>query len=246
MKNTFLNYKIYLFLILTLFLNGSKKLQAQGPVAQRALDTRAMDAMNDLKNRVSRKEDTPKNVKGSYYFNKNFLLSKVIYFGKELKEKAYLRYNAANDEIEMGNSSSQKDTEEILLKSTKVNAIIDNEDYRLFSYTPKANKFPIEGYLVVLVDDDKYSLYIKRKKVYMREVKARTSLERSSPARFISNTSYYFSMDRSAPRPLKVNRSSVLNLFGSKKIVKKFLKENKIKFKSSKDLVKVFEFANSL
>ena len=37
-----------------------------------------------------------------------------------LKDKTYLRYNAANDEIEMGNNASQKDAEEILLKSAKL------------------------------------------------------------------------------------------------------------------------------
>ncbi len=210
-------------------------------------DSRMMDAMRDLKNRRARKAAPPTGVKGSYYFNEKFQLSTVIYFDEILKDKAFLRYNAANDEIEMGNNVNQKDAEEVLLKSAKVNAIIDNEEYKLLPHRLKESNYPVIGYLVVLVDNEKYSLFLKRKKVFMKAVEARTSLDRSFPPRFVDDVSYYFSSNENTPIPLRVSKSNLRKISeenGSK--VKNFIKENNIKIKSSEGLIKVFNFMNSL
>ena len=210
-------------------------------------DTRSMDALTDLKNRRARKAAPPKGVKGSYYFNETFQLSTVIYFGEKLKEKTLLRYNAANDEIEMGDSPTQKDAESILLKSAKVNAIINNEEYKLLPHRLKESNYPIIGYLIVLVDNTKYSLFLKREKVFMKAVEARTSLDRSFPARFVDDVTYYFSVEGSTPLPLKVSKSNLRKISrenGSK--VKSFIKSNNIKIKSSEGLIETFKFMNSL
>ena len=209
-------------------------------------DSRLMNAMTDLTNRKARKAETPKDVKGSYYFNKNFKLSTVIYFGEELKDKVSLRYNAANDEIEMGDNASQKDAEEILLKSAKVNAIINNEEYRLLPHRLKETNYPVIGYLVILAEGD-YSLYIKRKKVFMNAVEARTSLDRSFPARFVDEVTYYFSSSGGTPLPLKISKSNIIKIAkekGSK--VRSYIKENKIKTKSIEGLIKTFNYINSI
>ena len=215
--------------------------------SQDMTDTRIMDAMTDLKNRVVRKADTPKDIKGTYYFNKNFQLSDVIYFGEKLENKLFLRYNAANDEIEMGNSSTQKDAEEMLLKSAKVNAIIDGEEYRLLPHRLKETNYPIIGYLVVLVDHSKYSLFLKRAKVFMKAVEARTSLDRSFPARFVDDISFYYSSSGDTPIPLRISKSSIIRMSGENgSKVRSYIKENDIKIKSSEGLIKVFEHLNSL
>ena len=208
-------------------------------------DSRLMNAMTDLTNRKARKADTPKDVKGSYYFNKNFQLSTVIYFGEKLKDKTYLRYNAANDEIEMGNNASQKDAEEILLKSAKVNAIIDGEEYRLLPHRIKEGNFPEIGYLVVLVDGN-YSLFLKRKKVYMKAVEARTTLDRSFPARFVDEITYYYSINGETPLPLKTSKSNIIKISDNKGAeIRSYIKQNDVKVKTSKGLIKVFNLINS-
>lgn len=209
-------------------------------------DSRLMNAMTDLTNRKARKAETPKDVKGSYYFNKNFQPSTVVYFGEELKEKTYLRYNAANDEIEMGKSVSQVDAEEILLKSAKVNAIIDNEEYRLLPHRLKESNYPVIGYLIVIVDG-KYSLYLKRKKMFMKAVEARTSLDRSFPARFVDDINYYYSLNGETPSPLKISKSNLIKISaenGPK--VRSFIKNNNLKLKTSEGLKKIFDYINSL
>ena len=209
-------------------------------------DSRLMNAMTDLTNRKARKAETPKDVKGSYYFNKNFQSSTVIYFGEELKEKAYLRYNAANDEIEMGKSVSQVDAEEILLKSAKVNAIIDNEEYRLLPHRLKESNYPTIGYLIVIVDGN-YSLYLKRKKMYMKAVEARTSLDRSFPARFVDDINYYYSLNGETPLPLKTSKSNLIKISGENgPKVRSFIKNNDVKLKTSEGLKKIFDYINSL
>lgn len=248
MKNTLHNSCCSFLILSILFFNCFDSVCAQqGFTPQRSLDSRAANAMTDLKNRVSRKQDTPKNVKGSYYFSKNFVLSKVVYFGKELKEKAYLRYNAANDEIEMGKNSSQKDSEEILLRSSQVDALINNEYYKFLNHKSRNKNIPIEGYLIVLTKNKKYSLFMKKKKVYMKEVKAQTSLQRSSPARFISSTSYFYSVDEKTPSHLKVSKTNLFKIFeGNSKPIKTFIKDKKLKIKKTEDLIQIFDYASSL
>ena len=239
MKKFFTYSKFHPILILLISINIYSQ--------QDLTDTRSMDALTDLKNRRARKATPPKGVKGTYYFNENFQLSTVVYFGEELKDKTLLRYNAANDEIEMGNTTTQKDAEEILLKSAKVNAIIDNEEYRLLPHRLKESNYPVIGYLVVLVDNNKYSLYLKRKKVFMKAVEARTSLDRSFPPRFVDDVSYYFSLKGSTPLPLKVSKSNLRKISGENGAkVKAFIKSNNIKIKSLKGLIKAFDFMNSL
>lgn len=239
MKKFFTYSKFHLILILLVSINIYSQ--------QDLTDTRSMDALTDLKNRRARKATPPEGVKGTYYFNENFQLSTVVYFGEELKDKTLLRYNAANDEIEMGNSITQKDAEEILLKSAKVNAIIDNEEYRLLPHRLKESNYPVIGYLVVLVDNNKYSLFLKRKKVFMKAVEARTSLDRSFPPRFVDDVSYYFSLKESTPLPLRVSKSNLRKISGENGAkVKAFIRDNDIKIKSLKGLIKAFDFMNSL
>ena len=247
MKN--INHFIkFTFLIISFFiLNQNILAQVQGGVISDRTDTRIMDAMTDLTNRKARKGEPPKDVKGSYYFNKNFQLSRVIYFEEELKGKIYLRYNAANDEIEMGDFPQQEDAEEILLKSEKVHAIINGEKYKLISHKSNNTILPESGYLIVLFESDGLGLFLKRKKIYIAGVAARTSLDRSLPPRFVDEITYYYSIGENIPIPLKLSKSNIIKIFGDKgSKVRGFIKENQIKFKESDGLIKIFDFAESL
>ena len=82
----------------------------------------------------------------------------------------------------------------------------------------------------------------------MEATQARTSLERAFPARYIDEKSYYISSNNASEiNYLKVSKKSLLKLIDSKeKKVKKFISENKIKLKNEADLIKVFEFYESI
>ena len=213
----------------------------------RVSDSRAMDAFRDLSNRVSRSTIPPENIRGSYYFQEDFKPGKVIYFGKELKEQIYLRHNGYTDEMEIWKGEpGQRNVEEILLKSAEVDCIIDGEYYKLLPYRSKSNHMPKIGYLIVLSDGPKYKLYMQRKKVFMEASEARTSLERSLPARFNDETNYYFSVGEETPVPLNKSKRAFVKAFkDQERAVKDYIKTSRNRLKTKEDLKAIFEHFNN-
>ena len=249
---TFFPASIPLFLVLILQFNSLEYSHAQGFVgaatdAPRVSDSRAMDAFRDLRNRVNRPTIPPENIRGSYYFEEDFKPGKVIYFGKELKEQIYLRHNGYTDEMEIWKGEpGQRNVEEILLKSAEVDCIVEGEYYKLLPYRSKLNNMPKIGYLIVLSNGPKYQLYLQRKKVFMEASEARTSLERSLPARFNDETSYYYSVGDDTPVPLKKSKSGLAKVFkGQERAVKAYIKNSRNRLKTKEDLTAILEHFNN-
>lgn len=234
-------------LCIVLFSIESYAQHAEGAAsdAPRLSDSRLFDAMSDLRNKKRRKGTPPTNVKGSYYFTDTFRPASVTYFGQELKGEVLLRYNAYNDELEIGKTTDQKDTDEILLKSAKVVATIADEEYKLLSYKAKEDAFPKNGYFVVLVAGEQFSLYLQQKKVYMDGKEARTGLERSFPARFVSEENFFYQLENGTLLPLKKSKSSLKKLFSSKESeLVQLLKKEKLKPNNIEDLKRIFQALN--
>ena len=213
--------------------------------APRLSDSRLFDAMSDLRNKKRRKGTPPNNVKGSYYFTDNFRSASVTYFGQKLKGEVLLRYNAYNDELEIGKKTDQKDTDEILLKSAKVIATIEDEKYKLLSYKAKEDAFPQNGYFIVLVEGAQFSLYLQQKKVFMDGKEARTGLERSFPARFVSEENFFYQHENGTLLPLKKSKSGLKKVFSSQESeLTQLLKKEKLKPSSIEDLKRIFQTLN--
>ena len=251
MKSVFLAPSTLLLVIILQTLTVQQS-YAQGFVGAatdvpRVSDSRAMDAFRDLRNRVSRSTIPPENIRGSYYFEEDFKPGKVIYFGKELKEKIFLRHNGYTDEMEIWKGEpGQRNVEEILLKSAEVDCIIDGEYYKLLPYRSKSNNVPQIGYLIVLSDGPKYKLYLQRKKIFMEASEARTSLERSLPARFNDQTNYYFSVGEETPVPLNKSKRTLVKVFrGEERAVKDYIKTSRNRLKTKEDLTAIFEHFNN-
>lgn len=238
----------YFYLLFVIMLSGPSMAQdyvGAATDAPRLSDSRLFDAFSDLRNRKTKRSAPPKNIKGTYYFESQFLPSQVTYFGEKLKGNVLLRYNAYNDELEIGKTNDQEDSEEILLKSAKVEATIAGEHYRLLSYRPKEDAFPQVGYLVVLSDGDKYKLFLQRKKVFMDAVEARTGLERSFPARFVEEENYFYQVGEQTPRPMKKSKSALKKIFkGQSSNLNQILKEQKLKANNTSDLTAIFDAMN--
>ena len=199
-------------------------------------DSRINDLFGDLKNRVKKQRITSIKIKGSPYFNESFELAEIEYFGKILNDKVYLRYNALNDEMEMSLNSYSTDSDNVLIKNNKVSCIINNEKYKYLGFTPE-NSNPIIGYLSVLYLGKSLTLYERKKKIYMQATKARTSLERSFPARYTDKIEYYFSINNGSIFEIKINKKDVfrkLNSYGES--IKKYLSFNKIKIRSKENI----------
>ena len=140
----------------------------------------------------------------------------------------------------------QRNVEEILLKSAEVDCIIEGEYYKLLPFRSKMNNMPQIGYLIVLSDGPRYKLYLQRKKVFMEASEARTSLERSLPARFNDEINYYFGVGEETPVPLNKSKRALIKVFkGEERAVKDYIKTSRNRLKTKEDLTAIFEHFNN-
>ena len=205
-------------------------------------DSRINDLFENLKNKVKKQNTKSFKIKGSPYFNDSFELAQIEYFGKDLNEKIYLRYNALNDEMEMSLNSSSTDSDNVLIKNNKVSCIINNEKYKYLGFTPE-NSNPIIGYLSVLYLGKSLTLYERKKKIYMQATEARTSLERPFPARYTDKIEYYFSINNGSIFEIKLNKKDLFRKLNSySESIKNYLSLNKIKIRSKEDLLSLFKY----
>jgi hypothetical protein len=225
------------FIFQALFIN------AQGGTS--VITGSAQQALIDFGN-TSTRSPQPLNVQGSHYFNKDFKIAKLEYFGKELNDTGYMRYNAFRDEIEMADTQNQVETDVILLKSADVIPLINGERYEYLPYRLESGNAFI-GYLVNIYDGKKDKLYLKRKKTFMEAKIARTSLENSFPPRYVESEELYISSNGGTPVKLKQSKKSIISYFKSNSDqVKKFIKSEKLKVSELSSIIKIFEFADNL
>ena len=235
MKHTY----ILLFSTLLTF-----NLQSQGNINNNITGA-TQSALIDFGNRSQRKAQ-PLNVQGSHYFNKDFKIAKLEYFGKELNDTGYMRYNAFRDEIEMADTQYQDETDVILLKSADVIPLINGERYEYLPYRLESGNAFI-GYLVNIFDGKNDKLYLKRKKTFMEAKIARTSLENSFPPRYVESEELYISSNGGTPVKLKQSKKSIISYFKSNSDkVKKFIKSEKLKVSELSSIIKIFEFVENL
>ena len=146
--------KKYLSFLSILFISY---LSAQG--GTNVMSGSAQQAMLDFGNK-SYKKAQPINVQGSHYFDKDFKLTKLEYFGKELNDSGYMRYNAFRDEVEMADTQNQEETDIVLLKSADVIPLINGEKYEYLPYRLDSGN-AIIGYLINIFDGQNNKLYLK-------------------------------------------------------------------------------------
>ena len=219
-------------------------LQSQGNINNNITGA-TQSALIDFGNRSQRKAQ-PLNVQGSHYFVKDFKIAKLEYFGKELNDTGYMRYNAFRDEIEMADTQYQDETDVILLKSADVIPLINGERYEYLPYRLESGNAFI-GYLVNIFDGKNDKLYLKRKKTFMEAKIARTSLENSFPPRYVESEELYISSNGGTPVKLKQSKKSIISYFKSNSDkIKKFIKSEKLKVSELSSIIKIFEFAENL
>ena len=205
----------------------------------------SQQALIDFGNR-SPKASQPLNIQGSHYFDENFRIAKLEYFGKELNDTGYMRYNAFRDEIEMADTPSQIESDLILIKSADVIPLINGERYEYLPHRLETGNAHI-GYLIKIFNGERDKLFLKKKKTFMEAKIARTSLENSFPPRYVESIELYISSNGGTPIKLKQSKRSLINFFGEKSDkIKKFIKSERIKVSELSSVVKIFEFAENL
>ena len=231
---------VYILLFISFFF--STELFSQSGLG--VMVDRAQQAFTDLANR-SKRTPKPANIQGTHYFNERFEVATLDYFGTELNDKGFMRYNAFRDEVEMASTTSQNESDLVLMKSNDIVPYIGGEKYLYIPHRLEDGRAYI-GYLVLLHQGNNHTVYIKRQKVFMEEVVARTGLENPFPPRFVDNIQIYVSTKGDTPVPLKQSKKGVASFFkeNSDK-VRKFIKANKLKVSETDAIIKVFEFADS-
>ena len=222
----------------------SSNVQSQGNI-NGAITGATQQALIDFGNKSSRAPQ-PLNVQGTHYFDANFNIATLEYFGKELNDTGYMRYNAFRDEIEMSDTQSQSESDVILIKSADVIPLINGERYQYLPYRLESGNAYI-GYLINIFDGQKDKLFLKKKKTFMEAKIARTSLENSFQPRYVESEELYISVKGDTPVKLKQSKKSIINFFNSNSDkVKKFIKSEKLKVSELSSIIKIFEFAENL
>lgn len=234
--------KLYQLTIL-LFLYNLTTLSSQGNNSNGVQsDLRLVDLYENIKNKIGKKTYSNQKIKGTPYFEKTFKLAEVEYFGELITDKIYIRFNAYNDEMEIASSPLTKSSENILIKNNKVFCIIDGKTYRYLGFK-EDNQPPAVGYLKELYKGELFSFYERKFKIYMQATVARTSLERSFPARFVEKIQYYYSVNNGEINQIKLSKKNILNkLKPHSSSIKLFMEKNNSKLKSLKDVVEMFNF----
>ncbi len=234
--------KYYLYKILFFFYTVNSIFSQGIPSNGVQSDLRLVDLYEKIKKRMGEKTLSVNKIKGTPYFDKSFKLAEVNYFGELLKDKIYLRFNAFSDEMEIATSSLMKSSENILIKNNKVSCLIDGKIYRYLAYKAE-NHPPAVGYLKELFRGKNFSFFERKSKVYMQATTARTSLERSFPARFVDKTEYYFSINDAELNQIKLSKKKILSKLKSySSSIKSFLENNDAKLKSLEDIVALFNY----
>jgi hypothetical protein len=225
MKNPILKFSLLLVLFLNLSSYGQKAdnneiLNTSRSVTQ--FDTRAKDLV------------------GSSYIDENFSLAKL-----SNSDILYsLRYDAFQEEMEL-----TKDGKLYYLPKT-FNYTITFEDtnktYKLYTFEQKGEN--INGFFVVLLNGNKFSLLLKENIKFTEEVMPNTGYEKYKPPT-LKRTSdkLYIGYMSNIANELPSKKKDLLELFSSKQNdVEKYAKDHKLSFNNNNDLVELFKYYNTL
>jgi len=184
-------------------------------------------------------------VQGSRYYEDEFKLSDLKYFGSKLESIGYMRYDAYNDVIEMASTPDLEKSEIILLKNSDVIATINKKEYVFLEYDDKDIKNK-KGYMIRLYSGNSYSLYQKNVKIFKEAEKTKAGITESQPPRYISKTDFYIQTRDKKPELIKISKKNLINFFENQTEVKEFLKENKLKVREIESIISIIEFANKI
>ncbi len=181
-------------------------------------------------------------IRGSMYFNEDFVMGK-IYIGDRPYGDYPMRYNAYSDEMEAKKTANGE--AEIVMKSNLLSFHIGGKKYVMKDYLNTKGNLT-QGYLVVLVSNDKYSLYQKKAKIFKQGKKAETSFHQPVPHQFMESSSFYISKGDGRPRHLKGSKKAVEHFFSEEnpKSIKGFVKKNKLDLKEKEGLVSLVNYLN--
>lgn len=232
--------RIYFVTILFLSLSISDTF-AQFSYASSPIDP--YDFYHILQNSAKEKIDLS-SVEGSPYEQETFVLGKAAEKLTNNSMNYYLRYNVYNDEIQM---KIDLDDKKIvgLIKSLNHYAVINSKEYHYMSFLDDDKNFN-EGYFILVSNDIKNSLYIKKIKKFKVGQPEKDSFRKAIPSAFKNFERYYYLKDRVLFQVPTKKKDILVHFSDKKEDLKKFMKAEKTNLKDEKDLIKLFKYYDSL
>lgn len=178
---------------------------------------------------------------GSPYEDKSFSLGKVTNNLTKKSKPYYLRYNVYNDVIEIDDNTNTVS----LMKSLNIYAIMNNREYHYEIYSDVDSKTD-EGYFILLSKGENSSFFLRQTKKFNGKVEARDSYHKEIPASFVDSKSYYIKKDRILFPVSKSKKGFLKQFYENENELKKYMKSNKLNLKSEKDIIKVYNYLDSL
>lgn len=201
-------------------------------------------ALSDIQNVINNKEtnNSYEQYDGTPYLKKEFSIGTINNLTTDKSHKLLIRFNIFKDRMEI-----QKDKNSIfqLSKQPTLNIELDNKKFFLKEYEWES-KTRI-SYLEILLKKDKIELFKKRSVILKSAVKAKSSYEKDKPAKFISFNHLLYKSKNQKITSLPKKKKEFFNIFQQQsEKVYLFAKKNKLSFKKESDLIKIFEYFNSL
>jgi len=228
--------KTILFCCMSLIMGASMQAQVQTSTNKyEALDPNTAGKI--FRNPISGREKPT----GSPYMQKMFASAKV----QNITQNTFMRYNVFSDEFEF---ITPKNDTLILDKIEDFGTITFNginKKYRLLAYMNGKNKLTY-GYLIEVYQKNHFTLFQKENIDFYEGKKAKTSLERDMPSRFTKTDDTYFLKIKDATiSEFPDGKKELVKLFPNKKVeIETWLKDNKVSFDNTADMVKIIDFLN--
>lgn len=178
----------------------------------------------------------PPDIEGSPYLRDEFVKG-TVFVENEKPYAAMMRYNAYQDEIQVQGSDGISS----LFKRDYIWAEIGGETFRIQTYGDRTGTS--KGYFVELNRGN-----IRLLKRIVREFKegqpAVSSYSQNTPPRFDEKVTYYLVREKSPAREVRLRKKDILGFLSSKE-VETYVKENKLRLNSEKEVIQVLTQINA-
>ncbi len=197
--------------------------------------------------RVNNQKSGVNEILGSPYLTEDFIKSKV-YFGDEFVGDFFVRYNALNSEIEIKKSNLAEENPKRLLANQDLRVKYGKRELLFTTYINRKDETK-NGYLSIIAKGDKYTLYHRLAVKYSEGKAAANSMVNDIPSRYAHFVEYYYMKDGiDRIDQLLQKKGALLKILDKdlKDDVSRFLKEEKIDLDKEEDLIRTFDYINSL
>lgn len=185
----------------------------------------------------------PSNVKGSPYFNSDFVKGTMLYKGEEFPEKKMLRYNAYTDRIEIQTSDDSKP--EFIKPNPKIDVLIGDQRFCYRQYFDPITKNLKWGFLLYERNDGEVEVYQLLSKYLNSKDNDAAVMTAYQSEKIASKKAVMFKPGENlAIKEFPTKKKTLYSLYGEK-AVKKYIKEQKPKLSKPKDVAAFLEAMNN-